>query len=410
MKRYSQLLALPNVKVLLISSFPARVAYGMIALATFFKAEQATGSIAIAGLAIGLESLSSSVTAGIRGSLMDRWGQKWPLRIFVPSYAGMILALNCSHTRTSILLISFLLGLAAPPINLSIRPLWKFVVPHDFLRTAYAIDTAVISAATVFGPVIATILALSKHPGSALGTCSALIFIGGVALSLTKASSTWQPEAKVRGGQSTFKNPAMLLLMLEGAFIGFGMGAFNIGVPAFATLEHVPQRTAWILATMGVANIVGGLLGGMVSKKSSPLVAFQRTYLTWFLLSLPLAFTYPGWSMAIVGAFIGLCTGAVTVFYLEIMEAVRSKGSAIASLGWLWTVEGSFMSLGAAAGGWISNAYSPRICLALCTTCVGCGLATLTIGRKRLSAGNSIPTEEEDLNAMMENTDLNNRN
>ncbi len=377
----------------------------MLALATFFKAEQATGSIAVAGLAIGLESLSSASTAGLRGSLMDKWGQKWPLRVFVPSYAGLILALNSSHTRISILIISFILGFAAPPINLSIRPLWKTVVPAEFLRTAYAIDTAVMSAATVIGPVIATILALSRHPGSALGVCSALLFLGGASLAITKVSSTWKPEAKVIGGIATFKNPAMLLLMLEGAFIGFGMGAFNIGVPAFATIEHVPQRTAWILAAMGVANIIGGLLGGMVSRKASPLRAFQKTYLTWFILTIPLVFTYPGWSMAIVGACIGLCTGAVTVFYLEIMEAVRSKGSAIASLGWLWTVEGTFASAGAAVGGWVSNAYSPRICLALCTICVGCGLAVLTIGRKRLSAANAIPTAEEDLNAMKENAD-----
>lgn len=84
MKQYRELLRYPNAKVLLLTAFPARVAYGMIALATFFKAEQATGSIAVAGLAIGLESLSSALTAGLRGALMDRWGQKWPLRILYP--------------------------------------------------------------------------------------------------------------------------------------------------------------------------------------------------------------------------------------------------------------------------------------------------------------------------------------
>ncbi len=409
MKRYRQLLAIPHVKVLLISSFPARVAYGMVALATFFKAQQSTGSIAIAGLAIGLETLSSAATAGLRGSLMDKWGQKWPLRVFVPAYAGMLIALNTSHTKTSILVLSFFLGLMAPPINLSIRPLWNSVVPAEFLRTAYAIDTAVISAASVLGPVIATTLALSQHPGSALAVCSFLLFLGGASLALTKVSSTWKPEAKVRGGIATFRNPAMLLLMLEGCFIGFGMGSFEIGVPAFATMEHVPHRTAWILGTMGVTNIIGGLLGGMVSKKASPLVAFQRTYLAWFLVSLPLTFTYPGWSMAFIAGCIGLSTGAVTVFYMEIMEAVRSKGSAIASLGWLWTVEGSFASLGAAVGGWIGNT-SPRIALGVCTVCVGCGLTVLTVGRKRLSAANAIPTEEEDLNAMKENIDLHNIN
>jgi hypothetical protein len=58
MNRYSELMAFPQVIRLGISAFPARLAYGMIGLGIFFKAEQETGSIAIAGFAIGLNSLA----------------------------------------------------------------------------------------------------------------------------------------------------------------------------------------------------------------------------------------------------------------------------------------------------------------------------------------------------------------
>jgi MFS family permease len=84
MKRYRELFAIPNVWVLVLSSFPARVSYGMVALSIFFKAQQTTGSVAIAGLAIGINSVAGAATGGLRGTLMDRFGQKWPLRIFVP--------------------------------------------------------------------------------------------------------------------------------------------------------------------------------------------------------------------------------------------------------------------------------------------------------------------------------------
>ena len=73
MKRYKELLVMPHVALLAISALPARLAYSMIGLAIFFKTEQTTGSIAVAGLAIGLNSLAGSATAGIRGSVMDRW-------------------------------------------------------------------------------------------------------------------------------------------------------------------------------------------------------------------------------------------------------------------------------------------------------------------------------------------------
>mgnify|MGYP000956830037 FL=1 len=83
MNRYKELFAFPQVLLLGISAFPARIAYGMIGLGIFFKAEQETGSVAVAGFAIGLNSLAGAVTAGLRGSVMDRFGQKWPIRIML---------------------------------------------------------------------------------------------------------------------------------------------------------------------------------------------------------------------------------------------------------------------------------------------------------------------------------------
>jgi predicted MFS family arabinose efflux permease len=407
MKRYQELLRLPHVKSLILSAFPARMAYGMVGLSTFFKAIHETNSIPLAGLAIGLESLSGSLTAGIRGSVIDKYGQKWPIRIFVPAYVAMLLMLNLAHTPHSILLLAFLLGFSAPPINLSVRPIWKSIVPPDVLRTAYALDTSVINASGVIGPILATTLALSAHPSSALATCAVLMLFGGTALSFNKAVHTWIPEVKEVGTQPLWRHPAMLLLMFEGCFIGFGWGAFEVGVPAFATLQHVPHRTAWILSAMGVANIIGGLLGGLVSRKSSPLKSLFAIYALWFIVSLPLAFTRPDWTMALVGVFLGLCGGAIQVFYWEVMEAVRPRGSATASMGWLWTVEGSLMALGSAVGGWISKALSPQICLGITTISIGCGLSVLTVGRNRLSAARSIPSYESDLLAMEVNASPN---
>jgi hypothetical protein len=274
MKRYRELFAFPQVITLGISAFPARLAYGMIGLGIFFKAEQETGSVAVAGFAIGLNSLAGAVTAGLRGSVMDRWGQKWPLRVLVPAYTVLILTLNQMETSRSILIAAFILGITAPPINLSVRPLWKDLVPQSYLRTAYAFDSSMMSSTTVVGPVVVTALALSSRPYLALDVVAALMFIGGAALALTPVSRNWIPEKKVKGQGSLLKNPVMQLLMFEGCFIGFGWGVFDVAVPAFATQENVAHRVAWIFAAFGIANVIGGLLGGLVSKKLAPLPAF----------------------------------------------------------------------------------------------------------------------------------------
>ena len=393
-------MAFPQVIRLGISAFPARLAYGMIGLGIFFKAEQETGSIAIAGFAIGLNSLAGSLTAGLRGSVMDKFGQKWPIRILVPMYSALILLLNTMETRTSILITAFVLGITAPPINLSVRPLWKDIVPDSYLRSAYAFDSSMMSSTSVIGPVVITALSLSSRPGLGLGTIAALMFAGGIALSLTPASRDWVPEKKSKGQQRLWRDRAIQLLMFEGCFIGFGWGVFDVAVPAFATQEGVQHRVAWIFAAFGAATVVGGLLGGLVSKKLPPLLALRRAYALWLIACIPVAFTYPDWTMALVGASIGFLGGAVQVFYFEVLEAVRPQGSQTSSLGWIWSVEGSFMAVGAATGGWISEHYSPQVGLGLLPLMLLCGLLILTLGKKRLAAANDVPTEEEDLQAI----------
>ena len=407
MKRYRELFAFPQVIRLGSAAFPARLAYGMLGLGIFFKAEQATGSFAIAGFAIGLASLATASTAGIRGSIMDRWGQKWPLRILVPSYTILVLNLNQTESTQAILISAFVLGITAPPINLSVRPLWKDIVPPTYLRTAYAFDSAMMSSTKVIGPVLVTALALSTRPYLALNAVAALLFIGGLSLALTPVSRNWIPEKKDKGQDVLLKNRAIQLLMFEGCFIGFGWGVFDVSIPAFAIQENVPHRVAWIFAAFGLANVIGGLLGGLVSKKLAPLSALRRAYFLWSIACIPIAFTYPDWTMALVGASIGFLGGAVQVFYFEVLEAVRPKGSQVSSLGWIWSVEGMFIALGAAVGGIVSEHLSPRIGLGLLPFMIFIGLIILTIGKGRLSTANNIPTEAEDLAAIENLSDPN---
>jgi len=351
-----------------------------------------------------LYSLSGSISAGVRGYLLERWGQTWPLLILVPSYASMIIAFGTMQTRQSLLITAFLLGITAPPINLAVRPLWKGIVPDNFLRTAYALDTSMISFSTVIGPALVTVLSLSSRPGLGLGVTAALMFIGGLAVAATSVSRNWIPEKKAKGQQKLWRDRAIQLLMFEGCFIGFGVGVFNVAVPAFATQEGVAQRVAWIFAVFGLANMIGGLLGGLVSKNLAPLSALLRAYTLWVIASIPIIFTYPDWTITVVGAAIGLIHGGFLVFYFEVLEAVRPQGTQASSIAWIWSIEGTFMAAGAAIGGIVSEYYSPRAGLALTPIMLLIGLIVFIIGKDRLSAANNVPTEEEDLRAIKDNS------
>ena len=378
----------------------------MIGLAIFFKAEQTTKSIPIAGLALGLNSLSGSFTAGIRGAAIDRWGHKWPIRILVPGYAIGIIFENMATNSSQILFWAFMLGLSAPPINISIRPLWKQIFPEDMVRSAYGIDSALMNSVGVIGPAIATTLALSNRPGSALIVCAASMLIGGTALGILIESRTWVHEKKEPGQASFMKNPAIQLLLFEGIFIGLGWGFFDVGVPAYATLEGVPQRTAWLFAIMAASNVVGGLAAGLMKKRRSSYKTMRSIYGVWALFSLPLYFTHPDWTLALVGSALGLAGGALQVIYFEVLELVRPAGTATASLGWLWTLEGSMAAAGSAMGGWVAKNISPQVCLGTTSIMLTLGYLIMTAGRKRLAAADVPPTERATTEAIGDTEDL----
>ena len=98
--------------------------------------------------------------------------------------------------------------------------------------------------------------------------------------------------------------------------------------------------------------------------------------------------------------FIGFFGGAVQVFYWEVLEAVRPQGTAVSALGWIWTVDGSFMALGAALGGIIASEFSPRLTLLTTTISVSIGVMVLLLGRNLLAPANRITSPEEDQSAI----------
>ena len=62
------------------------------------------------------------------------------------------------------------------------------------------------------------------------------------------------------------------------------------------------------------------------------------------------------------------------------------------------------MAIGAAVGGVVSEHLSPRVGLAMLPIMIFIGYIILTVGRGRLSAANDLPTDEEDLAAMADNS------
>ncbi len=217
--------------------------------------------------------------------------------------------------------------------------------------------------------------------------------------------SQWRPERREEKAPAIWQIRGIQLLAVEGVVMGLGWGAFDIGLPAFGTLEGVPERVGFFFSIMAVFNVIGGLVAGTISRKISPLRAFRANYLVWAIISIPLAFTHMDWSIALVTAFLAFFGGAQQVFYWEITEAVRPKGTAVQAIAWLWTIEGTAAAIGTAAGGYIAEHFSPRICFAATTVALFVGYFIISSGKRHLKSADHIPTREEDVAAMEDNVD-----
>ena len=291
MRTYLDLLNIPGVKRLVISALPGRLAYGMIALATFFFVQDKTGSITLAGIATGVETISSSLTAGFRGNLIDKWGQTKPLSIFVPSWFALVIILSTVSTPAAIVFISGLIGLASPPVNLSTRPLWRVLVGPENLRTAYALDTTISSSTIVAGPVLATAIAIPISGSAALWATAALMAIGGIAIIQMPASRNWKPEPAQGNSMMLLRNKQFQILAIEGMVFGLAWGLLEISIPSFSTLQGTPGLSAPLLATLAGASIVGGLLIGSRKSVTTPLQGFKWASFGASLAATPLVFT-----------------------------------------------------------------------------------------------------------------------
>jgi predicted MFS family arabinose efflux permease len=366
MGQYWEFVSIPGVPRLLAASTFGRLAYSMVSLAIFFQAEAVTGSVAVAGLAAGVSAGLGAVTAGPRGLLVDRFGQTRPLMILVPLYAISCLLLAFA-ARDSVTAVAFaaLVGATAPPFNISIRPLWPQIVGQERVRMAYAVDSAYQNLLVLAGPVVASLLALNASPRVAVVTVGGSMLIGGFLLMINPHSRSWIPEPREHGEAGLLRSPAIRLLAVEGALVGLSAGFITIGIPTLATLSGQEGMAGPVLSAMGVGAIVGSLWAGAKARQIAPAQGLRTATLLYAVALLPLAFVPIGPAMMAVVLIAWMFIGPANVFYLEVIDVVRPRGTAVAALGSLWMIEGLGMALGNAVGGTLAEAVSPHLTLAL---------------------------------------------
>src|SRR4051812_2839882 len=169
---YRRIFAAPHVLQLTIASVVARVPVGMTGVALVIYVHDRTGSFGAAGAVAGASTIGLALTAPVLGRLVDRRG---PRPVLVPAAAvaaaalvALVLVGNAGGGTLALVVLAGLSGAALPPVGGILRHLWPDLVDEELLVNAYVLDSILIEAVFISGPLLTGLLAATAGASAAL--------------------------------------------------------------------------------------------------------------------------------------------------------------------------------------------------------------------------------------------------
>ncbi len=264
--RYRTFLAVPGAARLLISSIVARLPRGMATLAILLLIRQEKGSFTPAGLVVGAFTLASAAAAPVQGALVDRYGRR-VLAPFAVSQAAALVALVAlaqgGAPTAALMAIAVAAGALTPPVDASVRVLWRDLAPDaTVMEAAYQLDASTQEVIWTAGPLLVALAAAWTPAAAVLGT--AAIVLGGTLIFVSAPlarRSTGTGHSRRPGG--ALASPALRLVMMISVLLGIGVGVAEVGLPALALRAGARGASGVLLAAWSIGSMVGGFVYGL---------------------------------------------------------------------------------------------------------------------------------------------------
>jgi MFS family permease len=346
----------------------ARFPFGMLSIAFIIHIQAVTGSYAIAGIALGAETIGASISGPVLSRLMGRFGIRRVIAVATLATSSALLGMALASEPIWLIALGFLVGLSSPPVQPAVRTIYPTITPKKLLDRLYSLDATAQEILWVLGPVLATLIAANVGNIQMMYTVIAIQLLGSALfLSNHEVGTMKLTVSKSRVG-GILKNPTVstvtiLGLLLVGSFAGIEVGAVAIFEKTTAGL---------LLAVFSLGSLIGGFTIGARPKKRWSLVL----YLLIVLVGYCLVFVNPtdAWWMALA-LFIAGIGVAPALGYLSLAIAkTTTGGDTVEAYGWTTTGQLVGFSAGSALAGIAVDAVSATTALLVS---VVFGLATL---------------------------------
>lgn len=271
---YSALLRLPGAMPAFAAAALLRLSYASVVLSLLLVVEDATGSFAVAGTAVGAYALPS-LLAPFKSRLVDRVGVRPTLTGLGVGYAAVLASIAaCAVTgvgaASPYLLLAAASGVVSPPVGPVMRGIWASLTLDETGRSrAYSLDAVAEEGLFAVGPLLVGAVLLLASPVAALALTAGLALAGATALGQSRAAAAVSVPVCLPSGRSLLgplRLPGVRWVVAAMLAVGFALAPLEVGVVARATQAGSPAAAGYLLAVLSVGSAAGGLLWGRLRR------------------------------------------------------------------------------------------------------------------------------------------------
>ncbi|HWO65750.1 MAG TPA: MFS transporter [Umezawaea sp.] len=355
---YRDVLSTPVDRRLAVVSLLSKIPYSMFPVSSVLLLSPRY-SYGAAGAAAGVMLVATAVTSPPRGRLVTGRSGRAVLLLcllaYLTSVTGLVVGAAERLPFAVVLLAACAAGLSVPPAGILLRSHWTAADRRRGRPSGNAMESALMDATLITGPVLATWLSVSARPEAPF-----------VAIGVLTAAAVLLLAVPVGGGAPTSTPPgssvpwaSRSLFAAFGALFLFAvaLSAVEIALPVHAQQQGVAGYSGWFLASTSIGSIVGALVLGVSSTLASvDLPALLAGFAAGTCL-LGLAMSVSPIAVLAACPIAGLAIGTTFArFYGRLGELTPTGADGVVQ-GWATSVTMVGFAVGSAAGAALAGAH-----------------------------------------------------
>lgn len=360
MGQYTTMLRTPGVLRIVASQLFARFPFGMMSLGFVLHIQKQTGSYALAGLALGFETVGVAVSGPLLGYWMTHFGARRTILTTASISTVTIFVIGLAPLHDFLLVgLCLIVGLTSPPIQSAVRTIYPQLVERKSMTTIYSLDASLQEIIWVLGPILATFIAAYVSTAAGIVVLGVIQITGAIWFTSNPEVKNLKIKRANRKMGRVLKNRIVIANAVMGGLL---VGSFSgVEVGTAGTLDIA--TTGWVIAALSVGSLIGGFAFGHRSKTKWALSKFLTVVVIGYSI-VYFAPDNPAW-MVFSWFVAGLGVAPALGLLGAIIGANVPTEDAAEAYGWISTGQMLGYAGAAATVGFIIDAVSPAASLSV---------------------------------------------